>query len=116
MNFAANYPRVCIESGNDVTGIEITPQIFDLTAMFGEGNEPTKEQFNAMFPESYYPFNTGVDIYNVPITINGIVNDIACADNGTGYIPKEKIIIPEGDVDISLQGTLSGTYLQTVSA
>ena len=85
-------------------------------AMVGEGNEPTKEQFNAMFPESYYPFNTGVDIYNVPITINGIVNDIACADNGTGYIPKEKIIIPEGDVDISLQGTLSGTYLQTVSA
>lgn len=116
MNFAANYPRVCIESGNDVTGIEITPQIFDLTAMFGEGNEPTMEQFDAMFPESYYPFNTGVDIYNMPITINGIVNDIVCADNGTGCIPKEKIIIPEGDVDISLQGTLSGTYLQTVSA
>lgn len=116
MNFAANYPRVSIAPNYDTTGIEITPQIFDLTAMFGEGNEPTMEQFDAMFPESYYPFNTGVDIYNMPITINGIVNDITCADNGTGYIPKEKIIIPEGDVDISLQGTLSGTYLQTVSA
>lgn len=116
MNFAANYPRVSVAQNYDTTGIEITPQIFDLTAMFGAGNEPTMEQFDAMFPESYYPFNTGVDIYNLPITINGVVNDIVCADNGTGYIPKEKIIIPEGDVDISLQGTLSGTYLQTVSA
>ena len=116
MNFAANYPRVSIAPNYDATGLEITPQIFDLTAMFGAGNEPTMEQFDAMFPKSYYPFNTGVDIYNMPITINGIVNDITCADNGTAYIPKEKIIIPEGDVDISLQGTLSGTYLQSVSA
>lgn len=116
MNFTANYPRIAVAQGFDTTGLEITPQIFDLTAMFGEGNEPTMEQFDAMFPESYYPFNTGVDIYNMPITINGVVNDITCADNGTAYIPKEKIIIPEGDVDISLQGTLSGTYLQIVSA
>ena len=116
MNFTANYPRIYVAQGVDTTGIEFTPQIFDLTAMFGAGNEPTMEQFDAMFPKSYYPFNTGVDIYNMPITINGVVNDIVCTDNGTEYIPKEKIIIPEGDVDISLQGTLSGTYLQTVSA
>lgn len=30
--------------------------LFDLTAMFGIGNEPTVEQFNAMFPNEYYPF------------------------------------------------------------
>lgn len=116
MNFAASYPRVWIKSGNDVTGIEITPQIFDLTAMFGAGNEPTIEQFDAMFPESYYPFNTGVDIYNLPITVNGTITNVKYEGDATEISPKEKIIIPEGDVDISLQGTLSGAYLQTVSA
>lgn len=35
------------------------PQIFDLTLMFGAGNEPTVEQFNNMFPNNYYPYNTG---------------------------------------------------------
>lgn len=29
-------------------------QLFDLTAMFGEGNEPTAEEFQAMFPNEYY--------------------------------------------------------------
>ena len=35
-------------------------QIFDLTAMFGSGKEPTTvEEFEAMFPANYYPYNTG---------------------------------------------------------
>jgi hypothetical protein len=34
--------------------------IFDLTVMFGSGNEPTTvEEFEAMFPEDYYPYNAG---------------------------------------------------------
>ena len=38
----------------------ITPQIFDLTAMFGSGNEPASvEEFEAMFPADYYPYNAG---------------------------------------------------------
>ena len=32
---------------------------FDLTLMFGAGNEPTAEQFNAMFPDESYPYNPG---------------------------------------------------------
>lgn len=33
------------------------PQMFDLTAMFGAGNEPsTVEEFEAMFPADYYPY------------------------------------------------------------
>lgn len=31
-------------------------QIFDLTQMFGAGNEPTIEEFNAWFPEAYYEY------------------------------------------------------------
>ena len=31
----------------------------DLTVMFGEGNEPTVDEFKALFPLAYYNFNTG---------------------------------------------------------
>lgn len=35
-------------------------QLFDLTRMFGPGNEPsTPEEFEAMFPADYYPYNAG---------------------------------------------------------
>lgn len=34
--------------------------IFDLTTMFGSGNEPsTVEEFEKMFPADYYPYNAG---------------------------------------------------------
>lgn len=33
--------------------------LFDLTLMFGAGNEPTAEQFTAMFPSESYPYNPG---------------------------------------------------------
>lgn len=34
--------------------------VIDLTKMFGSGNEPaTVEEFEAMFPNSYYPYNEG---------------------------------------------------------
>lgn len=34
--------------------------LFDLTAMFGAGNEPaTVEDFEALFPNDYYPYNAG---------------------------------------------------------
>ena len=35
-------------------------EIFDLTAMFGSGSEPsTVEEFEKIFPAAYYPYNTG---------------------------------------------------------
>lgn len=38
----------------------VTPQLYDLTAMFGSGNEPASvEEFEKMFPTDYYPYNTG---------------------------------------------------------
>lgn len=42
-------------------------QVFDLTEIFGEGNEPTADEFNAMFPDDYYPYNEG-EIRTAPIT------------------------------------------------
>lgn len=45
------------------TSVKVTfsnRQIFDLTAMFGAGNEPTSvEEFEKMFPADYYPYNAG---------------------------------------------------------
>lgn len=34
----------------------------NLTKMFGEGNEPTPEQFEAMFPKPYYPYEEGTRV------------------------------------------------------
>lgn len=47
---------VCVESGTTVNNLTFYPQLFDLTEMFGAGNEPTTiEEFNRLFPETYYP-------------------------------------------------------------
>ena len=46
----------------DVTydNVKLQPQIFDLTQMFGAGNEPsTVEEFEKMFPADYYPYTAG---------------------------------------------------------
>ena len=38
--------------------------VVDLTLMFGSGNEPTAEEFEALYPELYYPYNPGELISN----------------------------------------------------
>ncbi|MGN0793617.1 MAG: collagen-like protein [Aristaeellaceae bacterium] len=49
-------PMIRIAEG-DHTELIFTPQMFDLTVMFGAGNEPsTVAEFRAMFPEAYYPY------------------------------------------------------------
>ena len=46
--------------GTVFNDVKIKIQIFDLTLMFGSGNEPTTvEEFEAMFPATYYPYNAG---------------------------------------------------------
>lgn len=43
------------------------PMLFDLTQMFGSGNEPsTTEEFEAMFPADYYPYNAG-ELMSAPV-------------------------------------------------
>lgn len=60
----------CTESGNALvqlfspnkTDYQIVKNSFmliDLTLLFGAGNEPTAEQFTAMFPAESYPYNPG---------------------------------------------------------
>jgi hypothetical protein len=59
--------------GSTFTGTyECYPQLFDLTAMFGAGNEPaTVAEFEALFPDAYYPYDAGtwIDGPNWPVMI-----------------------------------------------
>lgn len=49
-----------ITSGLTVSNIKYRPQIFDLTLIYGAGNEPTTvAQFEADFPEAYYAYDAG---------------------------------------------------------
>lgn len=42
--------------------VTIRPQLFDLTEMFGAGNEPaTVEEFKDLFPKDYYAYNAGTE-------------------------------------------------------
>lgn len=52
------YIRIRIEQGVTYNNVKLTPQLFDLTAMYSAGNEPkTLADFRKDFPESYYPYS-----------------------------------------------------------
>jgi phage-related protein len=66
---AAKSVFVRIANGATVDGT-IRPQIFDLTQMFGAGNEPaTVAEFEALFPEPYYPYDAGSLL---PVRMTGV--------------------------------------------
>ena len=53
-----------------VSNAMVKPQLFDLTQMFGAGNEPaTVAEFRAMFPDDYYPYNAGELKTIVPMSV-----------------------------------------------
>ena len=55
---AEKYWGIEWKSGAVINNVTITPQLFDLTAMYGAGNEPkTLADFRKDFPESYYPYS-----------------------------------------------------------
>lgn len=46
--------------GNTYSNVSVRPEFFNLTKMFGSGNEPnTVEEFEKIFPADYYPYNAG---------------------------------------------------------
>nr|DAU35512.1 MAG TPA: hypothetical protein [Caudoviricetes sp.] len=54
------YYTLYVYEGVTYDNVKLQPQIFDLTAMFGSGNEPsTVEEFEKMFPADYYPYAVG---------------------------------------------------------
>ncbi|WP_418848479.1 hypothetical protein, partial [Ruminococcus sp.] len=50
------YYTIYVYEGVTYDNVKLQPQIYDLTAMFGSGNEPTTvEEFEKIFPADYYP-------------------------------------------------------------
>ena len=55
-----DYGLYVVSGGVNVGEYYFSYMLFDLTQMFGSGNEPsTPEEFEAMFPADYYPYNEG---------------------------------------------------------
>lgn len=66
------------------------PQFFDLTKMFGSGNEPsTVEEFETMFPGESYPYNSG-ELFSAG------VNEIVA--HGRNLIDARKVVSRSGDI------------------
>lgn len=55
----ASFVLQMFEKGLEAKNEVVRPRLFDLTLMFGAGNEPTAEQLAAMFPAESYPYNPG---------------------------------------------------------
>ena len=73
------YITIRVISGVTVSDLTFKPQLVDLTQLFGSGNEPaTVEEFEAMFPNEYYP-------YCKPTIISSQTDrvDVASADGTT---------------------------------
>lgn len=50
---------IYIQKTNAYIDCIISMIVTDLTLAFGDGNEPTIEEFEAMFPNDYYPYDAG---------------------------------------------------------
>ena len=56
-NNDALYYQIKVRSGETVNNVTVKPQFFDLTEMYGAGNElTTVAEFKAKFPDDLYPY------------------------------------------------------------
>ena len=72
----ASFVVQMFEKGAEAKNEVARPRVFDLTLLFGAGNEPTAEQFEQMFPAESYPYNTGEIISSRTETITAGVETI----------------------------------------
>lgn len=63
-----HYVQFRVVSGHTVNQMYY-PQVFDLTDMYGSGNEPDADAFRAAFPADYYPHSEPALIDFIPHTI-----------------------------------------------
>lgn len=61
--------------------------LFDLTLLFGAGNEPTAEQFEAIFPAESYPYNPGEIVSSTTKTVDFTPGNIYPGTKATTYFP-----------------------------
>lgn len=91
-----NSWRFVADRGNGIYGIYVygstsvidkymNCQLFDLTQMYGFGNEPSISVFKTDFPDSYYPYTSSSDIvlrdFSVPDNSQYLFNQFFAKDN-----------------------------------
>lgn len=68
------------QEGTVFDNVKVKIMIFNLTKMFGSGNEPTTpEEFEAMFPNDYYAYNEGE-------LMSMSVNDVVYTDTSSNQV------------------------------
>ena len=82
-------------SNNDTVLVE-NVNLFDLTAIYGSGNEPTISEFEAQYPAEYYP-------YTLPTLLSNSATSIQSKDSNNNVIGNCDLNIP------TLTGKLNGT-------
>ena len=99
------YYTIYVYNGVTYDNVKLQPQIYDLTAMFGSGNEPsTVEEFEAMFPADYYPYNAG-EVVSTGVT------EVAVCDT-TQQIPEAIRNLPGYGVEGNVTDYEAKTYTQ----
>lgn len=113
-------PMLFVAKGYTVNNLIFEPQLFDLTKMFGAGNEPaTVAEFRAMFPDYYYSYNAGELKTIVPTSIEAsginllnLVGRKEISSDTVGYrYPTDAY--PEIDTHIYYRGISANGYLSS---
>ena len=91
--------------------LNFTVNVFDLTQMFGAGNEPTAEEFLRMFPDDYYEYNAGelksAPINNLKIRGQNILpTDLKFTQGSSSSVS----VTRHDDGSITLNGTASKAF------
>lgn len=97
-----------------VSNLVFKPQLFDLTEMFGAGNEPvTVAEFRAMFPDDYYPYNAGELKTIVPTSVEASMAERFQLLDKSKYQAtttiNSVIFTNNGDGTITVNGTADAT-------
>ena len=104
----SSYNDNTFESGDKFMFKNI--MVFDLTKMFGAGNEPsTPEEFEALFPEDYYPYNEGtlmsMPVNEVDIENANLIKPSTNFIDKSGYASKGVEYTYDADKVITINGT-----------
>lgn len=104
INYSFN-PIIFVKDKVTVDNVTMRMNIFDLTQMFGAGNEPsTPEEFEAMFPADYYPYNAG-ELMSAP------VNEVTYSDTKT---QETSYPIPQAILNLTGYGWSAGNVRNEV--
>ena len=107
------YYTLYVYEGVTYDNVKLQPQIYDLTVMFGAGNEPTTvEEFEAMFPNDYYQYNVG-EI--VSADTEEIVEQGKNLWNLEGYTASDLVDLKTGYWGVKLNVKPNSTYCISVT-